>query len=40
MAKLLLRKRVEKLIAQARAECVGKTSGAKVEEDLHYSKLT
>jgi hypothetical protein len=35
-AKLLLKNGVEKLIAQARAECAGKNCAAEVEEELHY----
>jgi hypothetical protein len=35
-AKLLLKDRVKKLIAQARAQCSGKTCAADVEEELHY----
>lgn len=35
-AKLLLKNGVEKLIVQARAECVGKSCAAEVEQELHY----
>jgi hypothetical protein len=35
-ARLLLKNGVERLIAQARAECMGKSCAAQVQQELHY----